>query len=185
MTSETQTANESSVNRLRLNISQRFARLFRCDFGDATYGDTEPGILAVWSVAICAAPRLGRFVLFSEERSLFTIVISAGYGRSLARVLEQFQWRREELACELGISELAPVSISTLHFGKRVNRHIIGSQNDLIRLLLYDLENVAPPLEARLLRKFEGSLNQSPMSYLRMDSPRFALFGYDDYSSPV
>jgi hypothetical protein len=41
------------------------------------------------------------------------------------------------------------------------NRHIIGSQNDLIYLLRAHLEDAAPPLEGGRLRKVEDSLNQA------------------------
>jgi hypothetical protein len=94
-------------------------------------------------------------------------------------VLEGFHRRREELARELGLSGLAPFSF-TLLFGKRANRHIIGSQNDFIHLLRADLEDAGPPLERERLQKVEDSLNESPMSYLGMKSPRIALFGCDD-----
>ena len=84
---------------------------------------------------VCVVSRLGRFVLFCEEQSLFTIIISSGYGRSLAPVLEMFDRRREELARDLGLCGLAPFSFTRFRFSKRTNRHIIGSQNDLIYLL--------------------------------------------------
>ena len=162
---------------LRLHVSARFARVFRCELGGESQTENRPDLLAIWSVDVCTVPRLGRFVLFSEEHSLFTIVISSGYGRSTASVLERFQRRREELTRELGLSGLAPSSSATLHFGKRTNRHIIGSQNDLIYLLrgYLDLENAAPPLEGQRLQKVEESLNRAPMSYLGMKSPRAAL----------
>jgi hypothetical protein len=89
--------------------------------------------------------------------------------------LETFHSRREELAGQLGLSALAPVSSTKWSFGKRVNRHIIGSQNDFIHLLRNDLHDLTPPLEANQLQRIEDSLNQSPMSYLGMNSPRFAL----------
>ena len=70
--------------------------------------------------------RLGRFVRFFEEDSLFTFIIPSGHGRSLASILERFHRRREELARELGLSGLEPLSFITLRFVKRANRHIIG-----------------------------------------------------------
>jgi hypothetical protein len=119
--------------------------------------------------------RIGRFVVFSEEHSLFTFIISSSYGRSLTPVLESFHTRREELVRKLGSCERVPFSLATWHFGKRTNRHIIGSQNDLIYLLGGHLESAAPPVKEDLLRKIEDSLNQTPMSYLGMESPRAAL----------
>jgi hypothetical protein len=161
---------------LLLHVSARFARLFRCELGGESYAEKSAGILANWSVDVCSVSRLGRFVLFCEEDSLFTFVISSGYSRSLAPVLEGFHSRREELARELGLSALAPFSFTTLRFGKRTNRHIIGSQNDVIYLLRGYLEEAAPPLEGDQLRKAEDSLNHAPMSYFGMRSPRIALF---------
>jgi hypothetical protein len=133
-------------------------------------------------VDVCAVSRLGRFVLFCEEVSLFTFVISSGYSRSLTPVLEKFYRRREELARELGLSGIAPFSFTTLRFGKRANRHIIGSQNDLIHLLRADLEGDAPSLQGDRLQQVEDSLNESPMSYLGMNSPRLALLDCHDKS---
>jgi len=165
---------------LLLRVSARFARLFRCELNGESYGAKRPGLLENWSVDVCAISRLGRFVLFCEEDSLFTFIISSGYGRSLGAVLEMFHKRREELARELGLSGLTRFSVTTFRFSKRANRHIIGSQNDLIYLLRGYLEDVAPPLEGNQLRKVEVSLNQAPMSYLGMKSPRVALLDCDE-----
>ena len=112
--------------------------------------------------------------MFSEEQFVFTFIISSSYGRSLTPVLEGFHTRREELVRELGLCEDEPFLLATWHFGKRVNRHIIGSQNDLIYLLGGYLETAVPPVKEELLRKIEDSLNQTPMSYLGMECPRTA-----------
>jgi hypothetical protein len=177
MAAKTNSTNEVEfpLSVLLLHVSVRFARLFRCELDEESYGEKRPGMLANWSLDVCSVSHLGRFVLFCEEDSLFTFVISLGYSRSLAPVLEGFHRRREELARELGLSGLAPFSFSTLRFGKRTNRHIIGSQNDLIYLLSDYLEGAELPLEGDQLRKVEDSLNQAPMSYLGMRSPRVAL----------
>ena len=167
---------------LLLHVSARFARLFRCELDGENYGEKRPGILAKWSVDVCSVSRLGRFVLFCEEDSLFTFIISSDYRRSLAPVLDGFHRRREELTRELGLSGLAPFSSTTFRFSKRTNRHIVGSQNDLIYLLRGYLEEAAPPLEGDQLRKVEDSLNQAPMSYLGMRSPRVALLHCHDTS---
>jgi uncharacterized protein DUF6933 len=182
VTSKTHITNESPLNVLLLHVSARFGRLFRCELDGESQGEKRPDPLAIWSVDVCTVPRLGRFVLFCEEHSLFTFIISSGYGRSLAPVLERFQRRREELARERGLSGIAPFSFTTARFGKRSNRHIIGSQNDFIYLLRAHLEDAAPPLEGELLRKVEDSLNEAPMSYLGMESPRSALFRSHDES---
>jgi len=173
---------ESPLSVLLLHVSVRFARLFRCELDGEGYGEKRLGLLANWSVDVCVVSRLGRFVLFCEEDSLFTFIISSGYGRSLAPVLERFHRRREELARELGLSGIAPFSFTTFRFSKRANRHIIGSQNDLIYLLRGYLEDAALPLEEDRLRKVEDSLNQAPMSYLGMKSPRVALLHRHDTS---
>jgi hypothetical protein len=177
MTAKTHSTKEVEfpLSVLLLRVSARFARLFRRELNGESYGEKRPGLLENWSVDVCAISRLGRFVLFCEEDSLFTFIISSGYGRSLAAVLEMFHKRREELARELGLSGLTPFSVTTFRFSKRTNRHIIGSQNDLIYLLRGYLEDVAPPLEGNQLRKVEVSLNQAPMSYLGMKSPQVAL----------
>jgi len=177
MAAKTNSTNEVEfpLSVLLLHVSVRFARLFRCELDEESYGEKRPGMLANWSLDVCSVSHLGRFVLFCEEDSLFTFVISSGYSRSLAPVLEGFHRRCEELARELGLSGLAPFSFSTLRFGKRTNRHIIGSQNDLIYLLSGYLEGAELPLEGDQLRKVEDSLNQAPMSYLGMRSPRVAL----------
>ena len=175
----TNITNESPSNVLLLHVSARFAQLFSEMDGDSQE-EKRPGPLAIWSVDVCSVPRLGRFVLFSEDHSLFTFIISSGYGRSLAPVLEAFQRSRQELIHELGLSEFAPISFTTARFGKRSNRHIIGSQNDLIYLLKAHLENTVLPLKEDRLRKVQDYLNQAPMSYLGMHSPRFALFGCHD-----
>jgi hypothetical protein len=168
--------NASPLNVLLLHVSVRFARLFRCELHGEIRGEKRPALLTAWSVDVCTVPRLGRFVIFSEEHSLFTFIISSAYGRLLTPVLESFHARREELVHELGSCERAPFSLTTWHFGKRVNHHIIGSQNDFIYLLGGYLEDAMPPVKEDLLRKIEDSLNQTPMSYLDMDSPRTALF---------
>jgi hypothetical protein len=170
------------MSALLLRVSVRFARLFRCELDGQSCEEMRSGLLENWSVDVCTVTHLGRFVLFSEENSLFTFVIPSGYSRSLAAVLESFQRRREELVRELGLSGLAPISFTTSRFGKRVNRRIIGSQNDFIHLLRTDLENATPPLEADRLQWAEDSLNESPMSYLEMNGPRLALLDCHDKS---
>jgi len=177
MAAKTNSTNEVEfpLSVLLLHVSVRFARLFRCELDEESYGEKRPGMLANWSLDVCSVSHLGRFVLFCEEDSLFTFVISSGYSRSLAPVLEGFHRRRKELAREIGLSGLAPFSFSTLRFGKRTNRHIISSQNDLIYLLSGYLEGAELPLEGDQLRKVEDSLNHAPMSYLGMRSPRVAL----------
>jgi hypothetical protein len=170
--------NESPLNECILHASVRFARLFRCQLRGEGHGETRAGPITIWSVDVCRVPRLGRFVLFSEEHSLFTFIISSGYRRSLTPVLESFHTRGEELSRELGLSERASFSLTTWHFGKRVNRHIIGSQNDFIYLFGCHLEDTAPPVKEDVLQKIEDSLNQTPMSYLDMESPRAALFRF-------
>jgi len=184
MAAKTNSTNEVEfpLSMLLLHVSARFARLFHCVLDGESHGEKRTDILANWSVDVCSMSHLGRFVLFCEEDSLFTFVISLGYGRSLAPVLDRFHRRREELACELGLSGLAPFSFTRLRFGKRTNRHIIGSQNDLIRLLCGYLEDATPPLEGDQLRNVEDSLNQAPMSYLGMRSPRVALLQWHDTS---
>jgi hypothetical protein len=167
---------------LLLHVSARFARLFRCELDGESSPEERSGLLAHWSVDVCAVSRLGRFVLLCEEHSLFTLIISASYGRSLAPILERFHRRREELARELGLSGLAPFSSTTFRFSKRTNRHIIGSQNDFIHLLHGYLEDAVPSLQENRLQEVEDSLNQAPMSYLGMNSPRLALLHCHDTS---
>ena len=175
------------MSALLLRVSVRFARLFRCQRDGKSDGEIRPGVLDNWSVDICSVTHLGRFVLLSEEASLFTFVISSGYRRSLPSVLETFHRRREEFVRKLGLSGLPPFSLTTSRFGKRVNPRIIGSQNDFIHLLRADLREAAPPLEADRLQWVEDSLNESPMSYLEMNSPRLALLDLldKDRNSPM
>src|SRR5260370_5109435 len=87
---------ESPSNVLRLRVSVRFARLFHCELDGERGEEKRPGLLRNWNVDVCAVSRLGRFVLFCEEVSLFTFVISSGYSRSLTPVLEKLYRRREE-----------------------------------------------------------------------------------------
>ena len=163
-----------------LRVSARFARLFRCQLDGKSDGEFRPGRLESWYVDICTVARFGRFVLLSEEESLFTLVISSGYRRSLVPVMERFHRRREELVRELGLSGIPPISFTTSRFGKRVNPHIIGSQNDFVHLLRADLKDVTPPLEMDRLQWIVDSLNESPMSYLGMNSPQLALLDIHD-----
>src|SRR5258708_6064858 len=97
MTAKTHSTKEVEfpLSVLLLHVSVRFARLFRCELDGESYWEKRPGLLANWSVDVCVISRLGRFVLFCEEQSLFTIVVSSGYRRSLAPVLEMFHRRRE------------------------------------------------------------------------------------------
>lgn len=119
----------------------------------------------------------------SELRPLLQVPVEPlTVSSPLAPVLERFHRRREELARELALSGLAPLSFITLRFGKRANRHIIGSQNHLIHLLRGYLEDAIPPLERDQLRNVEDSLNQAPMSYLGVKSPRVALLHCRDTS---
>lgn len=163
-----------------LRVSARFARLFRCQLDGKSDEEFRPDRLESWNVDICTVARFGRFVLLSEEESLFTFVISSGYRRSLVPVLERFHRRREQLVRELGLSGIPPISLTTSRFGKRVNPHIIGSQNDFIHLLRAYLGDLTSPLEVDRLQWIEDSLNESPMSYLGMNSPQLALLDIHD-----
>ena len=119
-----------------LRVSARFARLFRCQLDGKSDGEFRPGRLESWYVDICTVARFGRFVLLSEEESLFTLVISSGYRRSLVPVLERFHRRREELVRELGLSGIPPISFTTSRFGKMAqweNALACGLRNRLFR----------------------------------------------------
>jgi hypothetical protein len=74
---------------LLLHIAVRFARLFHCELDGESYEGKRPGLMANWSVDVCFVSCLGRFVLFCEEDSLSTFVISSGCSRSLAPVLDR------------------------------------------------------------------------------------------------
>ena len=112
------------MSALLLRVSVRFARLFRCQRDGKSDGEIGPGVLDNWSVDVCSVTHLGRFVLLSEEASLFTFVISAGYRRSLPSVLETFHRRREELVRRsendgrLRVTTLRELSVSTKRIRK-------------------------------------------------------------------
>jgi hypothetical protein len=153
MTSKTtHSTNECLLNMLQLHVSRGS---FAANYIEKNERRRGPDPLAIWSVDVCTVPHSDGFVLFCEEYSLFTFINSCGYRRSLAPVLERFQGRREELARELGVSGLAPFSSATLYFGKRTNRYIIGSQNNLMYLMRSYLQDAVAPLEDDLLRKIE------------------------------
>jgi hypothetical protein len=169
---------KSSQCNTRLNVSLRLARAFRCKFSTDDQADTISDRFAVWSVDECSAPKFGRFVIFCEESSLFTVIIPTGKKRKIDSVLEAFQRRRQLLAQMLNLPGFDSLA-SPSHFFKRTNRRIIGSQNDLIYMFYTELEDYVPPLNEMEIAQIEQRVNATPMSFLGMDSPQFALFGFD------
>lgn len=65
--------------------------------------------------------------------------------------------------------------IAQVSYTGRTDRKIIGSQNDLIYLTKCHLRESEMPASNDTLRTIEEEINDSPMSYLGMESPLEAL----------
>jgi len=151
--------------------SRQFAKLFNCRFEDASPNAGEFG--DIWYVETGLLTPFGRFVLFSEARTLFTLLIHTGVRRSIAPLIEEFEGRVQRLPGWRKSS--CVMAAEPFRLAKRIDRGIIGSQNELVFLLGANLQDEARPLTASGILQIERRLNDTPMSRLQMDSPAAAF----------
>lgn len=149
-------------------ISKKFEGTFRCKA--LGVDPPAPGPFLAWYVDTFTVPGFGRFVICSEEHSLYSLVIPLGAKRSLPLMMENFFVNHTRLLDALDLQHL-PVSNNPV-FVTRTNRHITGSQNELILQVRFFLGNSAPPLNQQIFEQLHHEANSCPLGYLKMESPR-------------
>ncbi len=124
----------------------------------------------VWCLTVFSNGRSQLLTLATEERSLFTVIISTSPTRNLQIFLAAFQERLGDLAANNRFGEFPDAT--HIQFSKRKNQRVIGSQSELLRLArLHLIDTGSRPASPAALRATEDEINSAPMSYLRMDSP--------------
>lgn len=63
-----------------------------------------------------------------------------------------------------------------VEFVKRGDKRVIGSQNELIFMVCCHLRDNLPPLTDELFVELHDAMNDCPLSYLGMRSPRQAMW---------
>lgn len=150
-----------------IRASEQFAKLFTCSFEDAA--PDAGGFGGVWYAETRLLSPFGRFVIFSEATTLFTILIQTGSKRAIIFVINEFERRLQSLPERGKASGIKPVK--PFPVAKRVDKRVIGSQNDLLHLLEANLYYEARPLTPSGILEIESRLNNTPMSFLQMKTP--------------
>lgn len=106
-----------------------FAKHYQCTRDERDL--PNPGLLMAWHADTRIVRGAGRFILLSEERTLFSFLFHMGSVRSLEVFTEVFYERIAVLRESARIWDQEPRP--ELHYAKRTDRRVIGSQNDLWR----------------------------------------------------
>lgn len=114
-------------------------------------------------------------VLASEGFSLFSILVPTGRERNVNKFLDAFRERLLQLFEDVRIHSADRPDLNQFTFVGRMDKKIIGSQNDLIYNARCHLNDAIQPASAGVLRDIERDLNDMPVSYLGMDHPLAAL----------
>lgn len=136
----------------------------------------EPGINIWYGLPIVVSRK--RYMMVTNSISLYTVFIPVGTINERKSILKNFRKELFERLVEDYGEDISLGIIRHLKFDKiesisrTNNRRILGSMNDfrnMISYLEFDFTNES------LTSVMSGVSNRSPMSYLGMKSPQFAM----------
>ena len=126
-----------------------------------------------WSAHLFRAPRK-QYILFTNTASLYSVVIRGKgvthEGDFIKSGIRSLKDMLEEDGLEFMFERLIAPALGEYYLGKALNRTVIGSMNDLVRLAQSRLEDgdISPFETAR-------KLNETPFSYLDYGFPKEAF----------
>lgn len=130
-----------------------------------------------WSAHLFRAPRK-QYILLTNTASLYSIVMRGKgithEGEFIKRGIRLLEDLLEEDGFELIFKRIIAPNLGEYHICKALNRTVIGSMNDLVRLAKSRLEDgeTSPYETAR-------KLNETPFSYLDFQFPKEAFHTLD------
>jgi len=152
-----------------IRASVKFRRQYRC-IAEAPDPPVRP-FPQTWNVDLLSNGRNQLVVLASEEFSLFSVLIPTGRARNVNAFLKAFRERLLLLFEHARIHSADRPNMEQFTFVGRTDQKIIGSQNDMMQNLRYFLSDSKGSASPDELRGMERVLNDTPMSYLAMESP--------------
>jgi hypothetical protein len=127
-----------------------------------------------WNLDILPHGRSQLIVLASEECSLFSFFIPLTRSTDFSLFLAAFQHRLTGFMEHIQLSDRP--DISGYRLGRRVDRSLIGSQNDFLFVASAMFLDFEKPISPANLNIVEREINCMPMSYLGMNSPDRAIW---------
>ena len=149
------------------------ARFQHCHPGIALKRNLPPRPFPLtWDVDLLIHGRSQYLVIASEEYSLYSLLFPVGRSERIDSFLIPFSKRVAQLGGDISSQ---PPRAADMVFSNRVNRHVIGSQNDLLFITHELLKEVDKSISPELVGRIEQMLNATPMSYLEMNNPADAF----------
>lgn len=158
-----------------MRVSAKFRRHYGCKL--VKHDPPVQSFPQTWNLDILSHGRSQLLVLASEEHTLFSVLVPTSRTRNLERFMAEFRARFFELLENIRIHSADRPDPSQVMFAGRIDRRIVGSQNDLLLTANCFLMEAEKPASTDTLRMIEERLNETPLSYLGMASPIEALRG--------
>lgn len=155
-----------------IRASDKFERAFGCIRTERQPGRAGPFL--GWYAETFVVRGYGRFAVFTDEHTLFSYLVPTAGGKTLAEVMKGFHGTMDQFFEKMGLPGRPPRE--DVEFVKRGDRRVIGSQNELIFMACSHLQDNLPPLTDELFVELHDAMNDCPLSYLDMRSPRAAMW---------
>jgi hypothetical protein len=152
---------------LIIRVSQRLAKRLKIRMSRGSYVQGVP--LLSWNADELTLPDGSRCAFLSEDATLYSILVPLRGIRTESELISRVIERLQGLAKECGQLDLFK-SVNVI-FTKRTDRRRIGSQNDLMSLCWYAMDDAGIPFLPAMVPMLEECANQAPLSVLERSSP--------------
>ena len=149
--------------------SLRLAKRLKCDFSKPSVPIPYLGTLTSWSGELLRMKSVGSHAVMLNEETLVTVIIPLAGVRDFKQFLPVFLARVAALWRQFGAS-FDPLNQSIVVL-KRTERALIGSHNDVIRMLRFHIEDALDEWEAVDWAKAEEFINETPFSLIGYAQP--------------
>lgn len=152
-----------------LRPSVRLAKRLKCEFSKPSVPVPYLGTLHSWSGELLRLKSVGSHAIMSNEETLLTVIVPLAGVRDFTQFLPLFLarvaalWRQFDGAFD-------PLN-QTVVVLKRTERALIGSHNDIIRMLRFHVENALDEWETVDWSKAEEFINDTPFKLIAYAHP--------------
>ena len=160
---------------LVVHASRAFVKRYRCEMSLVDRPVIQGGLIHSWSGHFI---RIGHtpLVLLMNDATLWSIIIPVKGVTTFSAFLPIFLERVEEIWNAYG-SSFDPGN-QVVGIFRRTNRSLIGSMNEAVRLLRFDVEEARAEGVEPDWGGFESSLNQTPFMAMNPSFPVDAMAQY-------
>jgi len=153
---------------LIIRVSQRLAKRLKIRMSQGSYVQGVP--LLSWNADELTFPDGSRCAFLSEDATLYSILVPLQGIRTECELISRVIERLRGVAAECGQAGLFD-SVNVI-FTKRTDRRRIGSQNDLMGLCWYAMDDAGIPFLPAMIPMLEECANKAPLSVLERSSPK-------------